>query len=197
MCSTERGRGQETFFVPSDCHGALDFAAAGHDEFNQSIFAVVLEALKIWRKGYPLYQTSLQFHSAFVRSLDMRGVPHKLLVFVLAAGLIVAGHACSHAQMGPCGSAASHEANAVQNYADLNVDPGDEASSNETTSPVAHHHDDDLCKKCCAACVGASLVPAAPLAVVTLAASQQLAQVLSDSLAARSVPTEPGIPKGL
>ena len=127
----------------------------------------------------------------------MRGVLNKLLTFVLAAGLIVAGPACPHAQMDPCGSAASHETNAVQHYADLNVDPADETSSDETTSAAAHHHDDDLCKKCCSACVGASLMPAAPLAVVTLTASQQVAQVLSVSLAARSVPTEPGIPKSL
>jgi hypothetical protein len=127
----------------------------------------------------------------------MRGVLDKLLVCVLAAGLIVAGPGCSRAHMDPCGSAASHEANAVQHYADLNVEPGDEASSDEITPAAAHHHDDDLCKKCCAACVGASLVPAAPLAVVTLTASQPMAQVLSDSLAARSVPTDPGIPKSL
>jgi len=126
----------------------------------------------------------------------MRGVPQKLLVFVLAMGLIVAGPACPHAQVDPCGSAASHEANAVQHYADLNVDPADEASSNEI-APAAHHHNDDLCKKCCSACVGASLLPAAPLAVATHTASQQMAQLLSASLAARSVPTEPGIPKSL
>ena len=126
----------------------------------------------------------------------MRGVLQKLLVFVLAMGLIVAGPACPHAQVAPCGSAASHEANAVQHYADLNVDPADEASSNEI-APAAHHHNDDLCKKCCSACVGASLLPAAPLAVATHTASQQMAQLLSASLAARSVPTEPGIPKSL
>lgn len=126
----------------------------------------------------------------------MRGVLQKLLVFVLAMGLIIAGPACPHAQVDPCGSAASHEASAVQHYADLNVDPADEASSNEIT-PAAHHHNDDLCKKCCSACVGASLLPVVPLAVTTSPASQQIAQGLSASLAARSVPTEPGIPKSL
>ena len=126
----------------------------------------------------------------------MRGVLQKLLAFVLAIGLIIAGPACPHAQVYPCGSSVSHDANVVQNYADLNVDPGDEASSDEI-APAAHHHNDDLCKKCCSACVGASLLPVVPLAEATRTASQQIAQVLSASLAARSVPTEPGIPKSL
>jgi hypothetical protein len=85
----------------------------------------------------------------------------------------------------------------VQHYADLNVDPGDEASSDEITPGAAHHHDDGLCKTCCVTCVGASLVPAAPLAVVALTASQQMVQVLSTSLAPHLVPTDPGIPKAL
>jgi len=126
----------------------------------------------------------------------MRGVLQRLLAFVLAIGLIVAGSACPHAQVAPCGSAASHEANAVQHYADLNVDPADEGSSDEI-APAAHHHNDDLCKKCCSACVGGSLLPVVPLAVTTSPAGQQIAQGLSASLAARSVPTEPGIPKSL
>ena len=127
----------------------------------------------------------------------MRGVLHKLLAFILVAGLIVAGPACSHAQMDPCGSPTSHEGQGVQHYADLSVDPGDEASSDETASGVAHHHHDDgICKKCCATCVGASLMPTAPVAVVALTASQQMAQVLPGSLAARSVSIDPGIPKG-
>src|SRR5262245_27521062 len=126
----------------------------------------------------------------------MRGVLQKALACVLAIGLIVAGPACPHAQMNPCGSAVSHEANAVQHYADLNVDPGDEASSDGIKS-AAHHHNDDLCKKCCTTCVGASLEPAASLAMVTLTASEQIAQALSACLGAHSVPTEPGIPKSL
>ena len=127
----------------------------------------------------------------------MRGVLHKLLAFILVVGLIVAGPACSHAQMDPCGSPNSHEGQGVQHYADLNVDPGDEASSGETASGVVHHHDDDgICKKCCATCIGTSLIPTAPVAVVTLTASQQMAQVLSVNLAAGSVPIDPGIPKG-
>ena len=126
----------------------------------------------------------------------MRGVLHKLLAFVLVAGLIVAGPACSHAQMDPCGSPTSHEGQGVQHYADLSVDPGDEASSDETAGVVHHHDDDGICKKCCATCVGASLMPTTPVAVVALTASQQMAQVLPGSLAARSVLIEPGIPKG-
>jgi hypothetical protein len=125
----------------------------------------------------------------------MRGVLHKLLAFILVAGLIVAGPACSHAQMDPCGSPTSHQGQGVQHYADLNVDP--EASSDATASGVVHHHDDDaICKKCCAICVGASLTPTAPVAVVALTASQQMAQVLPGSLAAHSVSIDPGIPKG-
>ena len=126
----------------------------------------------------------------------MRGILHKLLAFVLAAGLIVAGPACSHAQMDPCGSPTSDDGHSVQQYANLNVDPGDEASPDETASGVAHYYDDGICKKCCATCVGASLVPTAPLAKLTLTASQQMAQVLTIRLAARAVPIEPGIPKG-
>ena len=126
----------------------------------------------------------------------MRGVLHKLLAFVLVAGLIVAGPACSHAQMDPCGSPTSHEGQGAQHYADLSVDPGDEASSDETAGVVHHHDDDGICKKCCATCVGASLMPTTPVAVVALTASQQMAQVLPGSLAARSVLIEPGIPKG-
>ena len=126
----------------------------------------------------------------------MRGVLHKLLAFILVAGLIVAGPACSHAQMDPCGSPTSHEGQGVQHYADLSVDPGDEASSDETAGVVHHHDDDGICKKCCATCVGASLMPTTPVAVVALTASQQMAQVLPGSLAARSVLIEPGIPKG-
>jgi hypothetical protein len=126
----------------------------------------------------------------------MRGVLHKLLAFILVAGLIVAGPACSHAQMDPCGSPTSHEGQGAQHYADLSVDPGDEASSDETAGVVHHHDDDGICKKCCATCVGASLMPTTPVAVVALTASQQMAQVLPGSLAARSVLIEPGIPKG-
>src|SRR5215475_14119869 len=100
----------------------------------------------------------------------MRGVLHKLLSFVLVAGLIVAGPACSHAQRDPRSSPTSDEGHSVQHYADLNVDPGDEASSDETASGAAHHYDDGICKKCCATCVSASIVPTAPLAVVTLTA---------------------------
>jgi len=99
--------------------------------------------------------------------------------------------------MDPCGSPPSHEGQGVQHYADLNVDPGDEASPDETASGVVHHHDDDgICRKCCATCVGVSLMPTAPVAVVALTASQQMAQVLPGSLAARSVSIDPGIPKG-
>ena len=126
----------------------------------------------------------------------MRGVLHKLLAFVLVTGLIVAGPACSHAKMDPCGSPSTHEGHSVQHYADLNVDPADETSSDETASGIAHHYGDGICKKCCATCVGVSLVPHAPHAVVTLTASQQMARVLPVSLAARSIPIEPGIPKG-
>jgi len=78
----------------------------------------------------------------------------------------------------------------------LNVDPGDEASPDETASGVAHYYDDGICKKCCATCVGVSLMATAPVAVVALTASQQMAQVLPGSLAARSVSIDPGIPKG-
>jgi hypothetical protein len=124
-------------------------------------------------------------------------VPHKLLALVLAFGLIVAGPACAHAQMDPCGSTASHKVQAVQHYADLNIDPDDGASSEQTMPVAVDHQQDGLCKKCCATCVGTSLLPAAPVAVLILTASKQIAQIPSIGLAARPVPTEPEIPKAL
>ena len=127
----------------------------------------------------------------------MGSIPRKLLAFVLAIGLIVAGPACSHAQMDPCGSTASHETQAVQHYADLNIDPDDGVSSEQTMPVAADHHQDGLCKKCCATCGSSSLLPAAPVAIVLLTASQQMAQAPFIGLAAYLVPIDPGIPKAL
>jgi hypothetical protein len=124
----------------------------------------------------------------------MRRALQKLLALVLAAGLMAGGPVCSHAQMAPCGSAASHETHAVSHYADLSVDPKD-GNSADAQLP-SHHHDDGLCKKCCATCIGANL-PAPTVTPVTLTVSAQMALALDDNLVARAVPTEPGIPKPL
>jgi hypothetical protein len=127
----------------------------------------------------------------------MRDLIRKALTLALVAGLLVASPVCLHAHTTPCGSAASHEGTAVEHYADVSVDPGNEASLNENTFGSSHHHDDGFCKKSCAACVGVSLVPAAPHAAGTLTASQQLVHGLSVCLDPRAVPVEPGIPKSL
>src|SRR5262245_35289636 len=125
----------------------------------------------------------------------MRRALRQLLVCVLAAGLIAGGPVCSHAQMDPCGSLTSHEAKDVPNYADWSVDPEDECSAQSALAGTTHH-DDGLCKKCCATCVGASLLPTTPIAP-TLVVSRQIVVSLDRGLVARSVPTEPGIPKPL
>src|SRR5262249_51164937 len=124
----------------------------------------------------------------------MRRALRQLLICVLAAGLMAGGTACSHAQMDPCGSGTSHETKSVPNYADLIVDPEDDGST-QAALPGPAHHDDGLCKKCRATCVGASLLPATPIAPATLSASRQIVVSLDDGLVARTVPIEPGIPK--
>jgi hypothetical protein len=126
----------------------------------------------------------------------MRRALHKILTFVLATGLAVGGPICSHAQMGTSAAATLHETHAVPHYADLSIDPEEDGCSH-ASSGTSHSHDDGLCKKCCAACVGASLVPTAPIALTKLSASCELMLTLDDNLVARAVPTEPGIPKPL
>jgi hypothetical protein len=124
----------------------------------------------------------------------MRGGLQKLLALVLTAGLMAGGPVCAHAQMNPCGSATSHETHAVSHYADLSIDPED-GGSTDAQLP-SHHHDDGLCKKCCTTCVGANLpTPTVIVAIPTVSA--HMALTLDDNLVARTVPTEPGIPKPL
>jgi hypothetical protein len=124
----------------------------------------------------------------------MRRTFQKLLALVLAAGLLAGGPVCAHAQVNPCGTTASHEAHAVSHYADLSVDPEDGGPADAQLP--AHQDDDGLCKKCCATCVGANL-PTPTVTPVTMTVSAQMALALDDNLVARTVPTEPGIPKPL
>ena len=125
----------------------------------------------------------------------MRRALQKLLALVLTAGLMAGGPVCAHAQMTPCGSATSHETHDVSQYADLSIDPDDGSSTADAQLP-SHHHDDGLCKKCCAICIGANL-PTPTVTLATLTVSAQMAVALDDDLVARTVPTEPGIPKPL
>ena len=124
----------------------------------------------------------------------MRRALQKLLALVLTAGLMAGGPVCAHAQMNPCGSATSYETHAVSHYADLSIDPED-GSSADAQLP-SHHHDDGLCKKCCATCVSANL-PTSMVSLATLTISARMVLALDDDLVARTVPTEPGIPKPL
>ena|SRR5262245_31854747 len=118
----------------------------------------------------------------------------KILVLLLAVGLTISVPALSHAQVVTFSSAASHESHDVQHYADLSIEPGDEACPH---SAPAHDQDGGLCKKCCAACLGASLIPDQPVATNVSALPDELVVRRDDTLVARTIPTEPGIPKPL
>jgi hypothetical protein len=124
----------------------------------------------------------------------MRHVLRKILVFALSVGLTASAPALSHAQPGHSGAAASHENHDVQHYADLAIEPGDDGCPH-SASGTTHDQDEGLCKKCCAACLGASLIPAIPLAVWALSVARDTLLTRHDILIARPVPTEPGIPK--
>src|SRR5215831_15276097 len=121
----------------------------------------------------------------------MRHALRKILVLLLAVGLTVSVPALSHAQVVTFGSAASHESHDVQHYADLSIEPGDEACPH---SALAHDQDGGLCKKCCAACLGASLIPYAPETTSVAAVPGELVAPRENTLVARAIPTEPGIP---
>jgi len=126
----------------------------------------------------------------------MRRALQKLLALVLAAGLVASGPVGSCADKEPCGSAASHDSRKVSQYADLSVDPTDDASFQaELTAGVPPH--DGLCQMCCAACLSANLPPPAEVALAIPSISHQMVITLDASLVERSVPTEPGIPKPL
>ena len=127
----------------------------------------------------------------------MRRALQRLLALVLVVGLAASVPLCTDAQAEPCGSTASHEANGVSPFADLNIDPGDDSSLQAELLAGIPQHDDGLCKKCCATCVGANLPSAIAAGLVTITASQPMAPTVDDNLVARPVSTEPGIPKPL
>ena len=124
----------------------------------------------------------------------MRKALKKILVLLLSVGLTVSVPALSHAQMVPLSGSASHESHDLQRYADLSIEPGDEACPH---SPPTHDEDGGLCKRCCAACLGASLLPCVPMAASVAAVPGELVSWRDKTLAARVIPTEPGIPKPL
>ena len=122
----------------------------------------------------------------------MRRVLQKMLVFLIAVGLIVSGPISSHARTDKSANAMAHEVQAVQHYADLAIDPGEDECSHAASDAT---HDGGLCNKCCAACVGVSLIPTVPVVVWGLSVMRDSFLVGHDILVARPVPTEPGIPK--
>jgi hypothetical protein len=127
----------------------------------------------------------------------MRNALNKFLVFVLSVGLTVGSPVLSHAGMAATADVAvSHEHNVVQHYADLVIDPAN-ADCPHAAPQGTHHQDDGLCKKCCSACLGASLIPTTPVAIVILSGPRDALFTPDDSLVACAVPTEPGIPKPL
>jgi hypothetical protein len=126
----------------------------------------------------------------------MRQALRRILVFVLAAGLAASAPALSHAQSGHSGAAASHENYGVQHYADLAIEPGDDGCPHDASGP-AHDQNNELCKKCCVTCLGASLIPIAPVAVPLSSDPGRLVARFDHKLVARDIPTEPEIPKPL
>jgi hypothetical protein len=127
----------------------------------------------------------------------MRQALRKILVLALSVGLAASAPALSHAQPAHSSAAESHVSHHdVQNYADLAIDPADEACPHSASGPL-HDQNDGLCKKCCAACLGASLIPNPPVAVQTLSERAELGAGCDHKLVARDITTEPGIPKPL
>jgi hypothetical protein len=126
----------------------------------------------------------------------MRHALKKLLALLVAVSLAASTPVLSHARMSASHASASHEVHVVQHYADLSVDPDDEGCPNATPGGP-HHQDNDLCKRCCSACLGATLIPAAPVATLLLSGPRDVLFTTEDALVARAVPTEPGIPKPL
>jgi hypothetical protein len=124
----------------------------------------------------------------------MQRVLQKMVAYLLTVGLIVSGPISSQACMGASDHATAHENHAVQQYADLAIDPAEDECSHAAPG-TTHSHDDGLCNKCCAACVGASLIPTGPVALWGVSVVRDTLLTRDDILIARPVPTEPGIPK--
>lgn len=124
----------------------------------------------------------------------MRRGLRKLLVVLLAVGLTAGGATFSHARQNLSAGAAAHDVHAVMHYADLAIDPAaDDCHHLPPGSTPAP--DGSLCDKCCAACLGASLVPALPVIVCVPSLACDTLSMRQDILTARSVPTDPDIPK--
>ena len=124
----------------------------------------------------------------------------KLIIFVIAAGLVLSG-ATSHAgatMLAGAGKTAPHEASPIQHYADLAIEPGDPDCPQMTAdSPVQHSHDNGLCKKCCAACMSVSLIPNAPFPMLMFSETRETFSFYRSALVAYTAPIDPGIPKPL
>jgi hypothetical protein len=126
----------------------------------------------------------------------MRHTLQTVLVLLVAIGLTVSGPFAPHARMTTSDHATAHEVQAISHYADLAVDPGQDDCSH-AASATPQSHDDGPCNKCCAACMVASLIPTVPTAAWSLLVARDAFLTRDDILIARSIPTEPGIPKRL
>ena len=132
----------------------------------------------------------------------MRLLLRKIVVFLVAAGLILGG-ATSHAAMSSMMQDASvQETDQIQHYVDLVIEPADsdcaQAIAGAPPSPAPHtSHDDGLCKTCCTACMAANLVPLAPVPAQVLTESRGAFPIMRTALVAHPVSTDPGIPKAL
>src|SRR6185437_14165568 len=118
----------------------------------------------------------------------------KMTVFLLAVGLIAGGATFSHARSDASAGAPAHEMHAVMHYADLAIDPAHDECLHPAPG-TTHSHDNSLCDKCCAACLGASLLPAAPVIVCGQSLARDTLSMQQDILIARPIFTEPDIPK--
>src|SRR5262245_53378076 len=125
----------------------------------------------------------------------MRHALKTLLTFILTAGLVVSGPVCSHARADVSGGKPQHESIAVPHYADLAIDPGDEECRHLSGAPAHTANHDGLCQKCCTACIGAGVTTAAPSVIGQEQLARDLVLAPAETLIARAVPIDPGIPK--
>jgi hypothetical protein len=138
----------------------------------------------------PVERTKIQTGSRMLR------IWKKSITFILAVALTVGVPiSVSHAHMA-APTAAIHEFHAVQNYADLAVDPAT-GDCPQAVLDATHKHDDGSCNKCCGVCVGVSIMPTVPVAILKLSVMRDTLPMRDHILTAHCVPTEPDIPKPL